>query len=172
MKKLFAALLTISLLTGCTSFEQSTTVAALSTITAATNLTYYYDSGEAVEFIDNAPLSDMEATQILEALDQADRSRERLHGYKNHPEKILSDLPKIAFEYAKIKSAYLSVRSIVLNHKFDYTQPEWDTFVRFDGAASALDASFSQLVDAAEANAALLTALRLADTALKMAAVL
>lgn len=172
-KILVAAVLAASLV-GCgTLMDSGDSVAkALSTITAAANLKYYYENGEAVEFVDNAELNEVETTQLLEALDQVERSKERLKEYEKSPERIILELDKIAFEYAKVKSAYLSVRSIVIENRSEYTDGEWNVFVNFEGAAKVLDEQFVELVEAAEGNAAVMTAFRLADTALKVAAVL
>jgi hypothetical protein len=59
-----------------------------------------------------------------------------------------------------------------LSHKDAYNASEWAVFEEFDQSASVLDKEFRQLVEAVEANTALSTALRLADTAIKIGAML
>jgi hypothetical protein len=59
-----------------------------------------------------------------------------------------------------------------LSHKDAYNASEWAVFKEFDQSASVLDREFRQLVEAVEANTALSTALRLADTAIKIGAML
>ena len=167
MIKIITAILSFLALSGCAFLQNSTTAKALSVVMSATNLTYYYETGQAVEFVGNAELTDFETTQILEALDQVERSKHRLKSYQKSPERIITDLPQITFEYAKLKSAYLSVRQVVLDNESEYADLEWETFVRFDISARTLDEQFQALIEAAEANAAIMTALRLADTALK-----
>jgi hypothetical protein len=164
-------LLTISLvisLVGC-SLQPSNT---LSVISSAADLSYHYESGQAVEFIDNATLTDLEVTVVLEALDQIDRSKSRLKAFTDAPERFVTDITLVSFEYAKIKSSYLSIRQVVLDNRDEYTPEEWHVFEEFDSAAGHLDKEFASLVAALEANTALQTAFRLADTAVKIATLL
>lgn len=158
----------IAVLVGC-SLQPTNT---LSVIHSAADLSYRYESGEAVEFIDNAELSDLEVTVVLEALDQIDRSKSRLKAFTDAPERFVTDITLVSFEYAKIKSSYLSIRQVVLDNRDEYTPEEWRVFEEFDAAAIHLDKEFSQLVSALEVNTALQTAFRLADTAVKIATLL
>ena len=170
MKKTILALILATTLAGCSGLN--TSERTLSVITSATNIAYYYENGEAVEFIDNAPLSDLEMTMVLEAFDQIDRSKGILKYYRDNPDKMVLNIQDVSFQYAKIKSSYLSIRNIVITHKGDYTAYEWSVFEDFDQAAITLDEEFKALVGALEANTALITALRLADTAIKIGAML
>jgi hypothetical protein len=144
----------------------------LSVISSAADLSYHYESGQAVEFIDNATLTDLEVTVVLEALDQIDRSKSRLKAFTDEPERFVTDITLVSFEYAKIKSSYLSIRQVVLDNREEYTPEEWRVFEEFDAAAGNLDQRFASLVAALEANTALQTAFRLADTAVKIATLL
>ncbi len=160
--------LVLAALTGC-SLQPSNT---LSVISSAADLSYHYESGEAVDFIDNATLTDLEVTVVLEALDQIDRSKTRLKALTDDPKQFVTDITLVSFEYAKIKSAYLSIRQVVLDNREEYTPEEWRVFEEFDSAAGHLDREFAHLVETLEANTALQTAFRLADTAVKIAALL
>jgi len=157
-----------ALVTAC-SLQPANT---LSVISSAADLSYHYESGEAVEFIDNATLTDLEVTVVLEALDQIDRSKARLKAFTDEPERFVTDITLVSFEYAKIKSSYLSIRQVVLDNREEYTPEEWRVFEEFDAAAGNLDQRFASLVAALEANTALQTAFRLADTAVKIATLL
>jgi hypothetical protein len=170
MKYLILAFFMIMLF-GC-AYSSTTTKKTLATITSATTIAYHYTDGELVTFVGNATLTDLELTSVLEALDQIDRSKDILKNYKDDPEQLISNIQDIAYQYAKIKSAYLSVRSVVEDNWSEYTPAEQRAFYEFDGAAEELDRQFSDLVDAVEANTALTTALRLADTAIKIGAML
>ena len=168
MRTSLYTLLTFGILGGC-SFQPTNT---LSAIHSAADLSYHYESGQAVEFIDNADLSDLEVTVVLEALDQIDRSKSRLKAFTDAPERFVTDITLVSFEYAKIKSSYLSIRQVVLDNRDEYTPEEWRVFEEFDAAAIHLDKEFSRLVSALEVNTALQTAFRLADTAVKIATLL
>eukprot|EP01008_Symbiontida_sp_HLA12_P000371 NODE_136_length_1235_cov_2.335432_g133_i0.p1 GENE.NODE_136_length_1235_cov_2.335432_g133_i0~~NODE_136_length_1235_cov_2.335432_g133_i0.p1 ORF type:complete len:168 (-),score=17.32 NODE_136_length_1235_cov_2.335432_g133_i0:270-773(-) len=144
----------------------------LSVISSAADLSYHYESGEAVGFIDNAELTDLEVTVVLEALDQIDRSKARLKAFTDEPERFVTDITLVSFEYAKIRSSYLGIRQVVLDNRDEYSPEEWRVFEEFDAAAGHLDKEFAGLVASLEANTALQTAFRLADTAVKIAALL
>jgi hypothetical protein len=158
----------VTLMVGC-SLQPANT---LSIISSAADLSYHYESGEAVDFIDNAELTDLEVTIVLEALDQIDRSKSRLKALADDPERFVTDITLVSSEYAKIKSSYLSIRQVVIDNREEYTPEEWQVFEEFDAAAIHLDKEFSRLVSALDANTALQTALRLADTAIKIGAML
>lgn len=168
MRTLLYTILTFGILAGC-SLQPTNT---LSVISSAANLSYHYESGEAVEFIDNATLTDLEVTMVLEAMDQIDRSKTRLKAFTDSPERFVTDITLVSFEYAKIRSSYLSIRQVVIDNRNEYTPEEWLVFEEFDTAAGHLDKEFASLVAALEANTALQTAFRLADTAVKIAALL
>jgi hypothetical protein len=144
----------------------------ISVIHSAADLSYHYESGQAVEFIDNAELTDLEVTIVLEALDQIDRSKSRLETLLKSPEKLIAELPIITFEYAKIRSAYLSVRQVVLDNAAEYSPEEWYTFEQFDTSARNLDAEFVAMSESLKGNGAVRVAFKLADSAIKIAALL
>ena len=154
-------------LVGC-----STAANTLSVVHSAADLSYHYESGHAVDFIDNAELSDLEVTIVLEALDQIDRSKARLEALMKSPEKLVSELPTVTFEYAKIRSAYLSVRQVVLDNAAEYSAEEWYTFEQFDTSARNLDAEFVAMSQALKGSGAVRVAFKLADSAIKIAALL
>ena len=156
---------------GCAEFGKSSEN-ALSVITTSTNLYYYYENGEVVDFLDQAELTDIELTQVLEALDQAERSKARLNMYKEEPLLVIEDITQITFQYVKIKSAYLSIRSIVYKHWDEYDEGQQQLFMLFDRYAQKLDDEFEALNVSIESNQAIMTALALASTAVKLSALL
>jgi hypothetical protein len=111
-------------------------------------------------------------TIVLEALDQIDRSKSRLETLLKSPEKLIAELPIITFEYAKIRSAYLSVRQVVLDNAAEYSPEEWYTFEQFDTSARNLDAEFVAMSESLKGNGAVRVAFKLADSAIKIAALL
>jgi len=156
------------LLTACSSF----TVNTLSVVTSATNLHWYYENGEVINFIDQAKLSDIEIAQVIEAMDQIDRSKEKLLVYKENPITIISNINSITLQYVKIKGSYITVRSIVEKHWSEYPESSKQVFNTFDAYALNLDKNFDSLIKSIDANAALNTAIALASTGLKLAAIL
>ena len=168
MKHTLFTLLLVGALSGC-SLQPTNT---LSVIHSAADLSYHYESGEAVNFIDNATLTDLEVTIVLEALDQIDRSKGRLEALLETPEKLITELPTITFEYAKVKSAYLSLRQVVLENAAEYSAEEWYTFEQFDNSARNLDAEFVAMSEALKGSGAVQVAFKLADSAIKIAALL
>lgn len=174
MKKFITSFILVVVLvfsSGCAEFGK-TTVNALSVVTTSTNLVYYYDNGEVVDFIDKAKLTDLEIIQVIEALDQADRSRAKLQGYKDNPALLIENIAEISFQYVKIKGAYMSIRSIVHTHWDEYTEGQRQMFLLFDKYALQLDTQFAKLNQSIETNQAIATALALASTGIKMASLL
>ena len=155
-------------LTGCSL----STVTSTPVISSAVNLKYYYENGQALEFIDNAELSDIEITQILEAMDQIDRSKKRLQSLVDSPSQLVLNIHDVTYEYAKIKATYLVVRDIALSNQAEYSSEEWRVLTEFDTSAQVLDAQFVGLIEKLESNKALNTALGLADTVIKLAVML
>lgn len=174
MKYIKAFLVSVMLLmgTGCANFNIDSAENALSVVTTSTNLVYYYDNGEVVNFLDKAELTDLEIVQILEALDQAERSRAKLTLYKEQPLLLIEDITQISFQYVKIKGAYLSIRSIVEIHWDEYEENHRQMFLLFDRYAQKLDVEFTELTASIDTNASIATALALASTGLKLAALL
>lgn len=157
-------------LTACSGID--TTNRTLSVIESTANLKYYYETGEAVDYLDNAQLTQLEKSIITDSINTIKASNEALSFYEDHPEQIVLNIQKISYEYSKIKSAYLSIREIVLENQSEYSNIEWQVFVEVDSAANMLNTQFEDLVDAAEANAALMTAIRLGNVAVKLSTLL
>lgn len=145
---------------------------ALSVVASATNVTYYYENGQAVEFIDNADLTDDEVVIVLESLEQIDKSKRMLKPYRDNPALLIRDIDNVQYEYSKIKDAYIDIRYIVLDNKDEYNSYEWDTFMKFDTSVIVLDEQFDQLIESTKSGAAVSTAMTFADTAIKLAAIL
>jgi len=173
MKKLMLGLVLALSLTGCSNiFNMDTTKQTLSFVTSATNLKYYYESGDIVNFIDTVELEEDEITRVLTALESIDRSKKALKVFEDDPRLVITDMETVIFEYQKIKAAYGEIKSVVVENFDEYEPKAKASFVEFDIAARTLDEQFKDMVDAVESNAALMTALRLADTAIKIAATL
>lgn len=170
---LYAVMLSMILMfsSGCAEFGKSSQH-ALSVVTTSTNLYYYYENGEVVNFLDQANLTEIELIQVIEALDQAERSKERLTLYKSQPLLVIEDITQISFQYVKIKSAYLSIRSIVSLHWSEYDEGQQQLFMLFDRYAMKLDEEFEALNVSIDSNEAIKTALALAGTAVKLSALL
>ena len=169
-KNILLTILLSSILVGCVGLN--TTKQTMAVVSSATNLSYYYINGDIVNFVGNADLTDLETTQVIDAMDLLDRSTKILKKYKENPDQLFLNMYDVVFQYAKIKSAYLSVRYVVLSNQAEYSAKEWQSFVEFDISAKVLDKQFSDLVDAVEANAAVMTALNLANTAIKVGSML
>lgn len=142
----------------------------LSVISSSTNLYYYYEDGEVVNFIDQAKLSDLELTQAIEALDQIDRSKKKLMVYKDQPLLLIQDISAISFQYVKIKGSYLSIKSIITDHWGEYTIEQQLVFIQFDIEANKLDDSFTKMTKSINVNQSLKIALQIAETTFKIAA--
>ena len=80
--RIFILSLFLALSVGCIS---NPTQNALSVVTTSADLYFYYENGEVVNFIDQAVLSDLELTQVLESLDQIDRSVEKFYTLLQSP---------------------------------------------------------------------------------------
>lgn len=154
-------------LAGCASAPDT-----LSVISSATNIAYEYEQGRVVDYVDNVELSNLDQTRVLEALDQIDRSKAIIEDYMDKPDHLLLNIHDVSFQYAKIKASYLSIREIVITNRDLYSALEWNTFVQFDQDAQTLDAQFKDLVEAVETRVAMATAIRLADTVIKIGALL
>lgn len=165
-----AGILLMFAVAGCSTLD--TSARTMSVVTSATNLSYYYTNGDIVNFVGNAELSEMELTSVLEAMDQIDRSQSILKQYRDAPDQLILNIDDVAFQYAKIKSAYLSVRSVVLENISEYSPAEVRAFTEFDSSAKVLDDEFESLVEAVETNTAIAAALNLANTAIKVGAML
>lgn len=174
MKKLLLLSLIIVSLSGCTIMGSASNrgMNALSVVTTSAELYFQYENGSVVNFLDQAELTELELVSIMEALDQAERSRGVLKRYKSRPEQLLVDINTVAFQYAKIKSSYLSIRSIVGTHWSEYTDEAKQSYLIFDEYAQKLDIEFSSLMTSIKSDAALTTALNLANLTLKIAAVM
>jgi len=158
MKKLMLGLLFASFLMGCSSVSTQT----LKFVTSATNVKYYYENGEVVDFVGSVDLSDASIAIIIEKFKELE----------NNPSTIVTHFEVVTYEYSKVKSAYNDIRSIVIDHFDEYTPIQQAAFIEFDISARTLDEQFVSLVDAVEKNAALMTALRFTDTIIKITAAL
>lgn len=172
MKKLTLGLVLALSMTGCSGFNMDATKQTLSFVTSAANLKYYYESGDVVNFIDSVELTDDEITRVITALEAIDKSKKTLKVFEDEPKMVITDMETVIYEYQKIKAAYGEIKSVVVTNFDDYKPKAKASFIEFDVAARTLDEQFKDMVDAVERNAALMTALRLADTAIKIAATL
>lgn len=167
--KLLITLVMVVVLAGCSIDQASRT---LSVISSATNIKYYYDNGDAVNFVGNAELTSSEAARVLTALERIDNSKKILKTYEDDPKSIVLHIDAISHEYSKIKASYLDIRTVVINNINEYQPNEIRTFIEFDDAANHLDQEFLKLVDAVEANTTINTAIRFADTVIKIGSIL
>lgn len=159
------------MLSGCMS-GMDTATQSLNLVSSATDVKYYYQDGELLTHVKQANLSDWEAIELAQAVSAIEASEKKLRAYERQPLQIIPNLPLIQVEYDEIKRAYMVIRELVSEHQGDYSAAEWATLTRFDVAVQVLDESFNELVKASEANAATLTALKLADTTIKLVGLL
>jgi membrane-associated HD superfamily phosphohydrolase len=139
------------------------------TVTTAERLIQYYDS-DITQLVLTADLSEQEVRAVQNALRTADRIRNSFEQYKNNETALNVRLLEI--EYSRLKNAYLSVRSIALNHQLEYDQYTWDTFEIFDIFASELDVRFNELISSARTNEAIINTISLANSIIRIAALL
>lgn len=175
MNKLLAGLAALSLLfmSGCASFQDAVGVTgkAAATLSAYSNVKYYYENG-VIDYLQQADLNEIEQGIVKEAINQVEATRIRLKQFRDSPGQIITNIPIIAFEFSKVKTAYMSVRGIVIAHEDEYDLEAWMTLVQFDAAAITLNNQFEELIEASESSAALMTALKFTDTVIKLATVL
>lgn len=160
------------LLSGCSGYLSLPGVNSLSLVTAAVDLAYQYENGEEVNFVGNAQLNEAEIATVLAALDTVDKSRERLKKYRDTPLNITADMDLISIDYRQVKQAYIQVREIAIAHKLEYSPAEWQALTLFDYGAVELSKSFELFVEDMLHTEAISQTLILADTALKLAALL
>jgi len=172
MKNFVFVLIVTILMAGCVA--GNTTQSALSVLTSATNISYTYNENdnEIVTFVDNAKLTEMETVSVLEAMDQVERSRARLIRYRDDALDLIQHIDKVTLQYSKIKSSYISVRFIVKSHWDEYDVPTQQVFLTFDENAILLDQEFTKLVGAIKSDQAIMTALNLATTSLRLASMM
>ena len=168
MRYILASLIALTL-AACSSNPTAPIADAVSVSSTVADLKYQLEAGEVIETLDNAEITDFEVTVVIEALDQLDRSKFRLKDLANDQERLVLRINDVAFEYAKIRSAYLSVRQVALDNRGEYTDAEWLNFQRFDTTAKELDEQFQQLLHSVNANSALGTAVKMADAAARLA---
>ena len=158
------------LLSGCSALD--TSEKAVSVLVFAADINYQYESGQFINFIGEVELSESEMVTVIHAIDRVDQAKQGLKHLKENPDEIVTRIEDITFEYVKIKGAYASVRTVVMNHETEYRPMVWEVFEVFDERVQRFDATYIELVEAAESHASLLYAIRLADSVVKIAAVL
>lgn len=159
-----------------TACSWDNTVDAVDTVTSAVTIDYMYSNGEAVNYLDNAKLTDEETDIVLNALINIDNHRKDLQKYEDNPILVLTDLLYIEVKYNSIKDSYLEIRNIAIAHQSEYSLSEWNTFVVFDEAIKKLDSKASKLIAAVQNKASRLaaanTVLNIANTAVRLGAIL
>ena len=141
------------------------------TVITVEQLLYYYD-GNITQSLASVDLTEQEWDTISESLEVANRVRESLKIYMQNPTLITSDINIISNEYQRISAAYLQIREIALANKDEYSLYVWHSFEAFDAFAIRLNTNFIELVSTAEANEAVLNALYLANSVVRVAALL
>ena len=171
MKHIFMSILLIASLGAC-SINPGKQTQVLSLMVAAANIAAVYDSGEPVEFLDNAPLTDDEIATVVDALDIGDAALAKFKGIEKRPGELANIIPNLSAEYAKVKVAYMSVREVAVAHRDDYTAEEWEVLSSFDVIAKEIDQQFVGFLETASEQEAILQVLALTATALQVAALL
>lgn len=170
MKKMLTCGLLALMLTvqGCSTINGNATNA----ISSAVTLKYHYETGEVVNFLGNAELTDKELKTVVDALTIADSVKQELKFIEDNPELILTNLSEVNIKYLKLKEAYSDVYQIVLDNKDEYTPVELSTFRDFHESAVILDNQISELMEKAEAMTTVRSLIQLGDFVFKLAAIL
>lgn len=150
-------------LSGCSAINEN----AFRFTAAAADVKYYYD--DAREFVVKADFTEQEQAIVDESIETMEGVKKRLESLP--PDRLL-DITAITVDYYTLRSAYLELREVVIANKEDYGVREWITLTRFDASSNVLDEQFKELLAQAESGAAVMTALRLADTSIKLASLL
>lgn len=160
MIKSIASVILITSLTGCASLGD--------VFISGSNAAYVMDqNGQSVSnLILKADLSADELATVQEAQKTIINLRE---GFRDvQPFNLLT----LHIDYLKAKTAYGSVYDVVVAHKSEYTQDEWQLFKNAHATALSLDAAVNEyILDSDKANAANM-ALQYLNAAAKLAAVL
>lgn len=166
MIKTFFIVFILTLTLGCTQL----TTQILSVSLAAAELEYYYEDGQAVDFVGEVQLTDLELSLVIDSLDQIDASKKKIRLLKT--EYRLDSMKDIIREYNLIKSSYLVIRRVVIINIDKYSYEAIQTFYRIDEVAKTLDDRFTLLIYEVRRQEALMTTIQLADTVIKIATLL
>ena len=166
MKFLAIIFLSISTLTSCSIAKPLN-----DTLVTAEQLAYYYD-GDIASLIKTVEMTDVEANVVANSIQTAARIRSRFESYRNKPSLVPSDLLIVEREYARLKNAYVAIRTIAINHQTEYRPEVWSTFELFDDFAAKLDIQFNELMAASRTNEAVVNTITLANSIIRVAALL
>lgn len=160
MLKSIASVFLVTSLTGCSSLGD--------VFISGSNAAYVMDqNGQSVSnLILKADLSANELATVQDAQTTIVSLRE---GFRDvQPANLLT----LHIDYLKAKTAYESVYDVVVAHKSEYTDDEWQLFKDAHATALDLDAAVNEyILDSDKANSAN-TALKYLNAAAKLAAVL
>jgi len=140
-------------------------------VTTAEQLVYYYD-GDITSLLQNADLSQVEMQTIQNSILSANRIRMQFEQYKDSPSTIPNNLRLVEIEYNRLKNAYSNVREIAVRHRNEYPVHVWETFEIFDIFAKELDVQFVNLVETTKMNEAIVNSIQLANSIIRIAALL
>lgn len=164
------AILAITSLASCGAMQ--TGGSAMSVLNTVAGLTYYYDNGDVVSFLAQAPLTEKEVEEVKRALDLVKNARDRLDHMRSDPALFAASLNMITIEYMRIKLAYANVRGIAIKYESHYLPEAWAAMELFDILAHELDVKFADFISDAKTNEAVTNAIMMAGTVVRMAAIL
>jgi predicted Zn-dependent protease len=137
-------------------------------VTAAEQLAFYYDQDIAA-LLSAASLSEHEMRVIANSIQTASRIRAQFESARLKPN---VNIRLLEIEYGRLRNAYLAVRAIAVAHESEYSEDTWYTFQVFDVFASTLDQEFGNLIEASKTNEAIVNTISLANSILRIAALL
>lgn len=180
IKFLAVTILSLALLTGCETLNRiefpqiggDQVVASLSAATAAANLRYYYETGEVVNFLDQANLTEQEVDTIIMTLSEIDLLKSKMTIYEDNPQLIIRDLDSLKLDYLKLRSKYSVIKQVVIDNFEEYPAEARMAFLEFDEAAKEVDSKIVKMHSVAEANETVRNIVKAADLAFKVAAML
>jgi len=163
MKNIIAFILVAFILASCSLAKPLNQA-----VTAAEQLATFYDQ-DISSLLSTASLTQQEMEVIGNSLQTANRIRARLDTFKGDPS---VNLVLVEMEYGRLNSAYKEVREIALANRDEYDADTWRKFETFDTFALLLDAEFANLLEATKVNEAIVNTISLANSIIRIAALL
>ena len=135
---------------------------------SGTNAAYVVDvnGGSVSTMILKADLTDAEVDKVVSARDTIKSLRDKFS--KIEPENLLL----LQIDYFKAKDAYLDVYDVVVDHKNEYTDDEWQAFEDAHKVALSLDESISRYILQSDMNGSANQLLLYLTSAAKLAMIL
>lgn len=167
--KLLAPITLLVLLSGCSIIDLQSTATV---VEATSTIGIIYDKNVPVDIITRADLTEEETEIVINELVKIEENRTFLARYEKAPELLVTEFETVFTRYNSIKTSYKVLRGVVVDNFDEYSKEDQNTFLTFDGYAIDLDMEFSIMYYKFERNEALQVALKIANVAVKTAALL